>query len=123
MAPCCDSLSQVDIIRWSACKSYDFQTRKWVESLTNNEVSSDYWEHYNNTYFFPSYPLVQKQLAFLFYDVKVDFLKFNFTPTLGKLSFTSRLFVNKGSEDFEAKFAFSAPCTISVTELASKILA
>jgi len=51
-------------------KSYNFETQKWVQTGTNEEISSEYWKHNNATYLFPNYPYVETQLVFLFTDGK-----------------------------------------------------
>ena len=63
-------------IKWSefvsgssqAFKSYDFSTQKWIRTGTNDEIPAHYWMHSNGTYFSPSYPYVEDQLGFMYYE-------------------------------------------------------
>ena len=71
-------------------KSYDFQKQKWIDSVNNNEISPEYWEHYNDTYISPNYPIVEKQLAFLFYDGKSKGLAHDRFEVLGNFIFWSK---------------------------------
>ena len=49
-----------------ALKRYDFKTKTWVQNVTDEEVPSEYWLHYNATYHLPSYPFVEDQLTFMY---------------------------------------------------------
>jgi len=71
-------------------KSYDFQTQKWINSVDNNEISPEYWEHYNDAYISPNYPIVEKQLAFLFYDGKSKGLSYDRFEVSGNFIFWSK---------------------------------